>query len=108
MTRFLTAAACAACLAGPAMAGDQPVIFPTMPPVYEDGTPIHYFYKFDTVKSTGVVVNLSGATGSAATGAAAPAAQAGGVLRGSAAPLARSNDALYSALLKEAQARGLR
>lgn len=104
MNSFLTAAACAICLASPALAGDQPVIFPTMPPVYENGGPVYYYYKFDTIGSTGVTVNLSGSAGSAA---AAPQAGGATALNG-AAPATRSGDTLYSALLAEAKARGLR
>lgn len=108
MTRIASAAALVALLAAPAVAGDQPVIFPTLPPVYETGDPrIVYIYKFDTLGGTNVTTNLSGS----ATGGSAPNVVASGASQGvmpGALPSGAAGNALYAALLNEAKSRGLR
>lgn len=108
MTRIASAAALVALMAAPAVAGDQPVIFPTLPPVYENGDPrIVYFYKFDTLGGTAVTTNLSGSV----SGSNAPTVAATGASQGvmpGALPSGAAGNALYTALLNEAKSRGLR
>ncbi len=111
MTRLIAAAAIAALSAGPALAGDQPVIFPTMPPVFEKGgTDVYYYYKFDTIGvATTTSVGPTGLSGTATggTAATAPARAAQGVVP-DALPSGAAGNALYAALLEEARSRGLR
>jgi hypothetical protein len=118
----------ASCLASTAFAGDQPVIFvPTLPPVFKDKGGVIYY-----MTSTGVGTGIDFAVGNDAlplattpttrsvTGAEVASASGGTATRGAVADTGRtaratrlpvastSDDALYSALLKEARARGLR
>jgi hypothetical protein len=106
----LTVFAFAASLAGPALAGDQPVVIKLpLPPTYDYGG-VHTTGGVDPVHSrVDTLTGIPVAAPAPAAGVAMAAPGDRGVARAAAGVSGvRSADALYAQVLAEAKARGLR